>query len=74
MAKTTPKNILINPKTGKIDRRLQPREDKLTDEQVVEIRKKYRKGDTTLRKLAAEYGVSHVYISYLVKRKKRITV
>ena len=54
MAKATPKNILINPKTGKVDRRLTPREVKLTDEQVLEIRKKYRKGDVSLRKLAVE--------------------
>ena len=72
--KKIPETLLVNPKTGKVDNRLLPREDKLTDEQVVAIRREYRRGDVSLRALGEKYGVSHVYISYLVKRKKRITV
>jgi len=46
----------------------------LTDMQVKEIRRKYRRGDTSTRKLGIEYGVSHVYISYLIKRTRKTTV
>jgi hypothetical protein len=66
--------LIINPKTGKADKRLDRSPDKLSDEQVLEIRKKYKNGNTSLRKLATEYGVSHVYIGYLIHRKKRISI
>jgi hypothetical protein len=49
-------------KTGPVSSR------KLTDEQVLEIRKKYAEGLTTQTALAKEYGVSQMIISVTVRR------
>ena len=42
---------------------------KLTEEQVSEIRHRYAAGDVSQTKLAAEYGVSQVMVSQIVRRK-----
>ena len=41
----------------------------LTNDIVLEIRAKYAKGDTTHRKLAEEYGISHTTVRYIINRK-----
>lgn len=41
----------------------------LTEEQVKEIREKYKKGGTDHRKLGKEYGVSHMTIGRIVNNK-----
>jgi hypothetical protein len=40
----------------------------LTNDIVLEIRAKYAKGDTTHRKLAEEYGISHTTVGYIINR------
>ena len=40
----------------------------LTNDIVLEIRAKYAKGDTTHRKLAEEYGISHTTVRYIINR------
>jgi hypothetical protein len=42
---------------------------KLTDEQVYEIRRKYRRGSVGYGTLAAKYGVSKGTIALVVQRK-----
>ena len=42
---------------------------KLTVEQVRQIRKEYAKGKTSVRRLAAEYGISKSEIHNVVARK-----
>lgn len=42
---------------------------KLTEAQVIEIRQRYAAGDTTQKKLGAEYGVNFSLIGYIVNRK-----
>lgn len=44
---------------------------KLADEQVAEIRERYRRGGVTQRALAAEYGISSGHISNLINRKSK---
>jgi hypothetical protein len=63
----------VSEKTRRKPRKRYIKPEGLTDEQVKEIRRKYRRGDTSTRKLGVEYGVSHVYISYLIKRTRAIT-
>ena len=41
---------------------------KLTAAQVREIRRRYAAGGVTMAQLAAEYGVTHMAISYIVRR------
>jgi hypothetical protein len=43
---------------------------KLTEEQVLEIRRRYAAGGVTQRALGDEYGVDHSLISNIVRRKK----
>lgn len=43
---------------------------KLTDEQVIEIRRRYADGGVTQQALGDEYGVNHSLISYIVRRKR----
>ena len=40
---------------------------KLTEKQVLEIREKYSKGETTCKKLGDEYGVDHTLIGKIVR-------
>ena len=42
---------------------------KLTEEQVIEIRRRYADGGVTYRSLAAEYGVHHSVIGYIITRR-----
>ena len=42
---------------------------KLTEEQVIEIRRRYADGGVTHRSLGAEYGVTYSLIGYIVRRK-----
>lgn len=42
---------------------------KLTEEQVLEIRRKYEAGGATLHSLAAEFGVGKSAVSYIVRRE-----
>lgn len=41
---------------------------KLTEQQVLEIREKYAKGNITQKKLAEEYGVTEPCIRYIINR------
>lgn len=46
------------------------RNSKLSDDQVVEIRKTYTSGGTSYHKIAEEYGVSDQLIYLIIKRKR----
>lgn len=42
---------------------------KLSERDVLAIRARYSAGDATQEGLAAEYGVSHVAIGFIIRRK-----
>ena len=46
---------------------------KLTDEQVAEIRQRYKQGDATQVELAKTYGISPGHVYRIIKRSRRAT-
>lgn len=47
---------------------------KLTDSDVIEIRKEYRRGNISKRELAEKYGVCAAHIGDIIKRNRRYNV
>lgn len=47
---------------------------KLSNKQILELKKEWSTGDWTLRALAARYGISHGHVYKIVHEKIRIGV
>jgi hypothetical protein len=65
-----PEHLYIGTQKDNIrDKIVRERASRLTRIQVLEIRSRYSKGNTTWTKLAKEYGVSKTHIGYIINRK-----